>query len=254
MRTTDHAGSGKGAMLRTDVQEARAQLADLIRTKMAQDGLETITDFADKYELGRSTLYELVRGRSRTRGAWVHPSLQTTIALAKALERPLHEIIYLLEPEAPGAEATFASDAPLLKVNVEIAGWVGAGPAQNLEAHEPPIWLDLEFAQGKELRAFRVRGDSMAAGKRPILDGDIVVVDALDKGYNTASVVARLADDSHVVKMLKLDRHERQLQSRNPEHTNGTPSVIPMSEVAEVVGRVIKIIAEIKGEDLIERR
>jgi|GEM_PF-1038420 repressor LexA len=250
MRTPD---SEKSAVLRTQVQEARAQLADLIRDKMEREGLETITDFADKYELGRSTLYELVRGRSRTRGAWVHPSLQTTIALARALERPLHEIIYLLEPNAPGAEATLASDAPLLKVNVEVAGWVGAGPAQDSEAQEPPIWVDLNFARGKELRAFRVSGDSMAAGKRPILDGDIVIVDVLDKGYNTASVVARLADDSYVVKMLKQDRYERQLQSRNPEHTNGTPSVIPISEVAEIVGRVVKIIAEIKGEGLIER-
>lgn len=89
----------------------------------------------------------------------------------------------------------------------------------------------------------------MAAGKRPILDGDIVIVDKNDKGYNTASVVARLHDDSYVVKMLKDDRFGKLLQSRNPEHTNGTPSAIPISEVAEIVGRVVRIVGDVDSRD-----
>lgn len=84
----------------------------------------------------------------------------------------------------------------------------------------------------------------MAAGKRPIQDGDLIIVNALDQGYNTASVVARLTDDTYVVKMLKDDKFGRLLQSRNPEHTNGTPSAIPMEHVAEIVGRVVRVIAD----------
>lgn len=253
MTSGGQGNSAKGAVSRAQVQEARSRLAELIRSKMKTEGLDSISEFADKHGIGRSTLYELVRGRTRTRGAWVHPSLTTAIALAKALDRPLHEIIYLLEPDAPGAETTMASDAPLMQVDVEVAGWVGAGPSQDYQSSEKPIWVDLEFAQGKELRAFRVRGDSMAAGKRPIYDGDIVLVNALDKGYNTASVVARLKDDSHVVKMLKDDRFGQLLQSRNPEHTNGTPSAIPLSEVDDIIGRVVKIYAELEDKEFVER-
>lgn len=236
-------------LTRREVQAARAELATLVSQRMQEERLETLTAFADRYGIGRSTMYELMRGRSRTRGAWVKASLDTAIALAAALRKPLHEIIYLLEPDAPGAEAVSSDEVPLLRVGVGVAGWVGGGPSQNRDGDgEPPIYVPLEFAAGKDLRAFRVRGDSMAAGKRPIHDGDLIIVDALDKGYNTASVVARLLDDGYVVKMLKDDKFGRLLQSRNPEHTNGTPSVIPMEQVAEIVGRVVRIITDDDAE------
>lgn len=234
----------KEVVSRTDVQEARARLARLITDRMRDENLDSLTEFADRFNIGRSTIYEIVRGRTRTRGAWVKPTLDTTIALANALERPLHEIIYLLEPNAPGAELASPEDASLLRIDVTVAGWVGAGPSQDDACDEPPVYVEAAFARGKALRAFRVRGDSMDAGKRPIHDGDIIIVDVLDKGYNTASVVARLQDGSYVVKMLKDDRFGKLLQSRNPEHTNGTPSAIPIEQVDEIIGRVVRIITD----------
>lgn len=229
---------------RTQVQEARSRLADLIDKKMRSEGIASYQDFADRYGIGRSTLYEIVRGRSRTRGAWVRPRLETMLELARALERPLHEIIYLVEPDAPGADQVQypPEDVGLMRLEVEQAGWVGAGPPVEEELDLPPVYVEHWFARGKKLRAFKVRGDSMAAGKRPIMDGDIVVVNVNDKGGNTASVVARLFDGAYVCKMLKDDRFGKMLQSRNPEHTNGTPSAIKMDEVAEIVGRVVRII------------
>lgn len=85
----------------------------------------------------------------------------------------------------------------------------------------------------------------MAAGRRPILDGDRIIVDLNDPGENTDSVVARLRDGNFVCKMLKLDRFGKALQSRNPEATNGTPSFIPAAEVDSIVGKVVRVISDV---------
>lgn len=229
---------------RSDVQRARSKLTQLIADKMFSDHLKSFQEFADRYGIGRSTLYELVRGRSRTRGAWVKPSLDTMVALARALDRPLHELIYLIEPSAPGAtEAAAIADMPTMaRVEVQVAGWVGAGPDQFEEILDEHAYVEQSFARGKDLRAFRIRGDSMAAGRAPIQDGDLVLVDANDKGENTASIVARIDDNGFVCKMLKDDKFGKLLQSRNVEHTNGTPTAIPIDRVTEVIGRVVRII------------
>lgn len=228
---------------RTEVQEKRARLKELIDERMKELGFLRYEEFADHYGIGRSTIYELLRGRTRSRGAYVLPRSQTMILLAVALDKPLHEIVYLLLPDAPGAEQleqlTQGNTAQL--VPVAVAGWVGAGPDQDVWTDET-IAVDRDFARSKDLVAFRIRGDSMAAGRVPIHDGDTVLVNRNDKGANTDSVVARLEGDGYVCKMLKDDKFGRMLQSRNPEHTNGTPSAIPMSHVAEIVGKVVRVV------------
>ena len=210
-------------------------MAKLITKRMAELRIKNLQEFADRFGIGRSTLYDLVRGRSPSHKTWGKPSLDTLVQLANALEKPLHELIYLIEPEAPGAnERSY-------RVRVNIAGWCSDSSEQK-STGDWFIYVEEEFAQSRDLRAFKIRGDSMAAGKAPIHHGDIVLVDAGDKGYNTASVVARLLDDSYVCKVLKDDKFGQLLQSRNVDHTNGTPSAIPISQVAEIVGRVVRII------------
>lgn len=232
---------------RRNVLRARAQVSQLIQDHMDRHGMRSMQEFADRYKIGRSTLYELVRGRTQARGAWVRPRFDTLIALSEALDVPLHELVYLFEPDARGASEVrdYAKEFPARKVPVEIAGWAGAGPDQFIAALEPPLFVDLAYARGRALRAFRVQGDSMAAGRRPIYNGDLVLVNTNDPGHNTDAVVARLVHDAYVCKMLKDDRFGRMLVSANPTHTNGTPTAIPMEDVAEVVGKVVRIISEV---------
>jgi phage repressor protein C with HTH and peptisase S24 domain/transcriptional regulator with XRE-family HTH domain len=133
-------------------------------------------------------------------------------------------------------------DQPVMRpVAVHIAGWVGAGPDEDEEAELPPVWVEERFARGKDLLAFKIRGDSMAGGRRPIFDGDLVLVNKHDKGHDGAAVVARLRSEGYVCKVLKDDRFGRHLVSSNPDYTNGTPPYIPSDEVAELIGRVIEI-------------
>ncbi len=93
-----------------------------------------------------------------------------------------------------------------------------------------------------DLVAFKIRGDSMEGGKRPIYNGDTVLVDRGDKGYDTASVVARLTSGGYVCKTLKDDKFGVHLVSANSLYTNGTPPYIPQSEIDEIVGRVVRIV------------
>jgi len=105
------------------------------------------------------------------------------------------------------------------------------------------MWVEQSFANGKDLRAYLIRGDSMNGGSSPIKHGDIVLVDRLDKGSNNTPVVARLAG-GYVCKLLKTDdyNHIVRLVSANPEHLNGTPTAVTPEEALEIVGRVIRVI------------
>lgn len=220
-----------------------------IAKRMAELGMQRLEEFADHFGLGRTTVYTLVLGRVSPRGTWVKPSIDTLVKLAGALEVPLHILVYELEPNAPGAgeasrEQPQSPQPPLRRVEVRRAGWCGAGPEQEEEIVDDVVWVEENFAQGKDLLAFQVRGDSMAGGRHPIYHGDTVVVDRNDKGYNNAAVVARLLSNGYVCKLLKDDRFSNvvRLASANPEHLNGTPTAVAPEDVAEIVGRVVRII------------
>jgi SOS-response transcriptional repressor LexA len=102
------------------------------------------------------------------------------------------------------------------------------------------VWVDAHVAHSRDLVAFRIRGDSMAMGPRPIFNGDIVLVDRNDKGHHGAVVVVRLATEGYVCKVLKDDKFGWKLVSTNPSATDGTPPYIGAEDIAEVVGRVIE--------------
>lgn len=235
---------------RKELQLSRGKLNALIVRAMRRDGFDKLTEWLDHHGLARSTFYSMIRGREASSGAWIKPSLDTLATFATALGVPLHDLIYLLMPDAPGAPAVheLAADLgrfpPTTYVPVEVAGWVGAGPEQNEAELETTIPLENSFVRARALRAFRIRGDSMAAGKEPIYDGDTVIVHAGGPFENSDAVVARLRNDHYVCKVYKNDRYGELLQSRNVDHTNGTPSAIPIADVSEIVGRVVRVIHE----------
>lgn len=218
------------------VDELRGPLNDLIGRRMKQLGMETVKEFADKFGIGRSTIYDLVRGRSD--GSVSNPSLETISRLADALERPAHEILYLVSPQTRGAALTLG----VAQVPVYMAGCVGAGPEQLQELMGQAVFVEATFARGRDLAAFKVCGDSMAGGKRPIYDGDVVIVDRNLGGEVNQPVVARLVDDGYVVKRL---RPGGVLDSSNPEYDDPEQSLIPAERVAHMVGRVVRVLGNV---------
>lgn len=96
-----------------------------------------------------------------------------------------------------------------------VMGIVGAGPGQ-FEPTLKSVYVPTAVAKGRPLAAYEVKGDSMCGGKRPICDGDIIVVNLADKGCSGQVVVARLNDGSYVCKALKEDKFGRRLMSLNP--------------------------------------
>ena len=217
---------------------------------MEELGFARLEEFADYYGIGRTTVYSLVIGRTTAKGTTVKPSIDTLVKLADALNVPAHILLYELEPAAPGTEFIspegitngLAQELPARRLELHLTGWTEDTTHQTPSGPEKAVWVDADYAKGKVLQAFRVYGDAMAAGKTPIHHGDVVLVDTRDKGTNTDAVVARLLDGRSICKVLKDDKFGRLLQSRNADHTNGTPSVIPLSEVAQIIGKVVRII------------
>jgi len=75
----------------------------LIAEYMRNHNFVTVKEFAEHIGLSRSTIYDLIRSKETL------PSLSTLILLARALDRPTHELLYLAAPDAPGAP-----DAPMI--------------------------------------------------------------------------------------------------------------------------------------------
>lgn len=204
---------------------------------MRQLGLSTVKDFADFAGIGRTSLHELVRGRTTTSGTWTKPSLDTLVKLAAALNRPTHELLYLISPDAPGAGAV----VDVQQVPVYIAGHVGAGP-QQLDPLDEVVYVERSFAEDRDLVAFRVYGDSMAGGRHPIYNGDVVIVDRGREGEVNFPVVARLRDNGYVVKRL---RPGGILDSSNPEYTDPEQALVAPDRVAQILGRVVRVVSNV---------
>lgn len=213
-------------MGRTRTKEAlEGPFAKEIIKKMKEMGFRKLEEFADYYNIGRTTVYSLVIGR-KIGDKYIKPSLDTLTKLSLALEIPVEQLIERLYPEG--------SFLTKKEVGVPIIGYVGGGPSQLEEIEERTVPVRVK-GDARHLAAFKVRGNSMCAGKRPICDGDIVIVNTEDKGHPGAIVVARLENGEYVVKLLK----NGALYSTNPEE-NGPP-VIPLDQVAEIVGRVVEV-------------
>ena len=87
-------------MTESNGEPARGALNILIAEHMRRYELKDAGQFAEKAGLSRSTVYGVIRGQV---GPDTYPSLVTLIRLAEVLDRPTHELLYLLAPDAPGS-------------------------------------------------------------------------------------------------------------------------------------------------------
>lgn len=206
---------------------------DLIFDAMRREGIDSLDRFADKHGIGRTTLRNFVLGRQSPIGTWVKPELPTLIKLSKALNVPLFYLLERLYDDLQPDIYMFPS-APLV-------GWVGAGPSQNESIEQTSLPLPLDSFLRGDFVAFAVRGNSMCAGKKPICNGDYIIVNRSLRANPGQRVVARLKDGSYVCKLYKADRTGHFLVSTNPDYENGAPSIIPAHDVDEIVGPVVEI-------------
>lgn len=205
---------------------------DLIFAAMKRDGITKPNEWADKWGISRTALRTAMVGRQSQAGTWVRPDIRTLSRLARALNVPL---VYLIER----FYEDLSEDNPLWP-QVPVVGWVGGGSGEEEELEEY-IPVAMKWSLRGDVVAFKVRGNSMCAGPKPICDGDIILVDRQDKGFPGSRVVARLSDGSYVCKLLKGDTKNRYLVSTNPSSDNSYPAVIPASDVEEIVGKVIEV-------------
>lgn len=226
----------RSGVSRQAIRRQRGPLASLVADRMRELGLKNVSEFATYAEISESNMYAILNGRIDS-GVPIVPKWQTMVALAKALERPTHELLYILDPEAPGAEILQKVEKPTPnRVPVYVAGCVGAGP-QQLRETDDYIMVEPDFARGRDLVAFRVVGDSMAGGRRPICHDDIVVVDRNAEAENNLPVVARLKGNGYVVKRL---RSAKFLDSTNPDF-EGPHAVVSLEDIDQLVGRVVRV-------------
>lgn len=225
---------GASAKAKQQVRRIRGPLNGLVADRMRQLGIPNVTGFAQHAGLSDTAMYDVLGGRI-INGVVIMPKWDTITKLAAALGKPTHEILYILDPEAPGADSVFS----VQQVPVYLAGCVGAGPQQQLEI-AGEITVDKEFAEGRDLVAYRVCGNSMAGGRHPIYNDDVVIVDRRLEGEINQPVVARLRDNGYICKRL---RPGGVLDSANPDHTDPNTSLVTPDRVAQVVGRVVRIIS-----------
>lgn len=226
------------------------QIMDYIR----KTGMDGLNEFADKFGIGRTTMYDLVLKGSTRGGKPYRPSIEILLKLAEALEIPVHELLYQLEPDAFGAEVLDEYPpirmVPILAASprIPVVGQVGAGPDQSDQLEESLV-IEESFARGKNLVAFRVFGNSMEGGRNPIFDGDLVLVNTLDKGTGGSTVVARLAGDGYVCKRLVADATAKPLYltSTNSEYVDAEFAMITADRVEEITGAVVRVIRDIQS-------
>ena len=228
--------------LQKTVRSPTGPFNKLIADFMVRRNMRRIEEFAAASGIGETTLYNIVMGKKTATGRPQKILVDTLAKLADTLHVPMHELLYMLEPDGYGRDQ-LADRPAAVRIKVQLAGMVGAGSTQQTES-DRDIYIEEDFARGKDLVAFQVQGNSMEGGKNPIHDGDIVVVNRNDRGLIGNIVVARINDDGYVCKKPLIDGagQLQQLVSTNLDYADPQFRIIDRENVAEIVGKVVRVI------------
>ena len=99
-----------------------APFADLIRSRMNELGINKLEEFADRINIGRTTIYDLTSGRKNHKGQWVNPSLEVLFKLEAALNTPIAELVECVRPKQPNQQlidySVFVGEFPMTQTGV----------------------------------------------------------------------------------------------------------------------------------------
>lgn len=236
-----------------------APFRGLIAKRMKELEIRTVEEFGERFGISRGTIYTLYSGRISVHGTPVRPSVETLLALSKALQAPFYWLMYLLGPEALGQEnfddleellLGVDKDSDRYKVLSELSvssrftselvdlyptGWDSDTIRRSARSVVGYAWIAKDNRKDSELEAFSEFGDSMAAGAHPIYVGDTIIVDKVERAEDGALVVIQLEDGARLCRLLR----RKQYVTTNPLKTDPTPITLNMHE-ASLLGRVVE--------------
>lgn len=203
-------------------------------------------DFAKKAGFSHSYVAMLEKNIDARTGKPISPTFETIKNVSKAINISIDDILKMLDDEQE-----FIINKKLPKIDelgnpvieIPILGIVKAG--YDYLAQENwigKIDVDKKLADGNELFALKVKGDSMS----PVLiEDDIVIVKKQDDFENGDIVVALINGDESTIKKGKKNENSILLQ---PLNTNYEPLIFTKEEMESIPVTIIGIVKQLKRE------
>jgi repressor LexA len=225
-------------------------LGDIIK-QYREEHQMSLQDFANLIGTSRSYIHMLEKNINPSTNKPISPSIETLKLLAKAMNMDLefllkqlnsNQKIYLDENKYNEQfNKTDALGNPV--VSIPILGTVKAG--YDYLAQENWIGavdVDKKLADGNELFALKVHGDSMS----PVLiEDDIVIIKKQDDFENGDIVVAIVNGDEATIKKGKKNENSILLQPLNPSYE---PLIFTYDEMESIPVKIIGIVKQLKRE------
>lgn len=225
-------------------------LGDIIK-QYREEHQMSLQDFANLIGTSRSYIHMLEKNINPSTNKPISPSIETLKLLAKAMNMDLefllkqlnsNQKIYLDENKYNEQfNKTDALGNPV--VSIPILGTVKAG--YDYLAQENWIGtvdVDKKLADGNELFALKVHGDSMS----PVLiEDDIVIIKKQEDFENGDIVVAIVNGDEATIKKGKKSENSILLQPLNPSYE---PLIFTYDEIKTIPVKIIGIVKQLKRE------
>ena len=225
-------------------------LGDIIK-QYREEHQMSLQDFANLIGSSRSYIHMLEKNINPSTNKPISPSIETLKLLAKAMNMDLDILLKQLNSdqkiyldEKKYNEQFSKIDAfgnPI--ISIPILGTVKAG--YDYLAQENWIGtvdVDKKLADGNELFALKVHGDSMS----PVLiEDDIVIIKKQDDFENGDIVVAIVNGDEATIKKGKKSENSILLQPLNPSYE---PLIFTYDEMKSIPVKIIGIVKQLKRE------
>ena len=185
-------------------------LAEYVRKKREEAGLSQYA-LAQKSGLSVRAIQLIEKGERK-------PKAETLKKLAKGLKIPFEELAQ-------------AAGLPVVRIRrIPVISWASAGNWKDAISY--PEDHVAVAANGEELFALRVEGDSM---EPEFVEGDIIIVDADREWHSGDFVLVRNEDGEVIFKQIKRYGDKWILRPLNPKYPE-----IELTDKHEIIGRVIQ--------------
>lgn len=225
-------------------------LGDIIK-RYREEHQMSLQDFANLIGTSRSYIHMLEKNVNPSTDKPISPSIETLKSLARAMNMDLdfllkqlnsNQEIYLSEEEYK-KQFDKIDELGNPVVEIPLLGIVKAG--YDYLAQENWIGtvdIDKKLAEGNELFALKVKGDSMF----PVLiENDIVIIKKQNDFENGDIVVALINGDEATIKKGKKSSNSILLQ---PLNSNYEPLIFTEEEMKTIPVKIIGIVKQLKRE------